>query len=71
MHDEFSRICVQCEQDFSLTEKELSRHRINGFDLPLRCPECRKHKLKHLTPAKWDRRKVRPRKSWILEEEFE
>lgn len=62
MQNKLTRTCVQCDREFSLSEKEVKRHRANGFDLPLRCPECRKNKLKNMTPAPWDCHKRRPRK---------
>ena len=36
--------CVQCGNTFELSELEIKRYSTKGFDLPLRCPECRKHK---------------------------
>jgi hypothetical protein len=37
-------ICVQCDTDFELSEKEEEKYNRMGFDLPRRCPLCRKHK---------------------------
>ena len=36
--------CVQCEADFELSEKEEEKYIRMEFDLPRRCPLCRKHK---------------------------
>ena len=65
-----TRYCIQCNQAFSVSNKEVKRCESNGFDLPLRCPECRKHKTKNADPPKWTPRKGRPRKGWDLEEEY-
>ena len=38
--------CIQCGNPFELSELEKKHYMIKGFDLPLHCPECRKHKNK-------------------------
>ena len=38
--------CIQCNSEFELSEKEKMRCAAKGFDFPLRCPDCRKHKSK-------------------------
>jgi len=40
--------CIQCEEDFEVTVEEQQKLRKRGFDAPLRCPQCRKHKSRHL-----------------------
>lgn len=38
--------CIQCEEDFEFSSDEQEKYNQKGFDLPLRCPECRKNKNK-------------------------
>ena len=38
--------CIQCGEDFELTGSEVQRFMSKGFDLPRRCPDCRKNKSK-------------------------
>jgi len=38
--------CVQCEADFEFTDNEQEKFRQRGFDIPLRCPQCRKKKCR-------------------------
>jgi hypothetical protein len=41
--------CIQCGNPFELSEAEKRRCAVNGFDPPLRCPDCRRHKNKSAT----------------------
>ena len=36
--------CVQCAAEFEFSINEQKKFQERGFDLPLRCPECRKNK---------------------------
>ena len=47
-------VCVQCDSEFELTPVERKRYESKGFNLPRRCPECRRHKNRNDTefPAK-------------------
>ena len=36
--------CIQCQENFELTHDEQEKFEKRGFDLPLRCPQCRRHK---------------------------
>lgn len=38
--------CIQCGSTFELSEIEIKRFDAKGFDLPRRCPDCRRHKSK-------------------------
>ena len=40
------KICIQCENEFVITAAEQERLASKGFDIPKRCPECRKKKTK-------------------------
>jgi Probable zinc-ribbon domain len=40
--------CIQCEEDFEFTVEEQKKLIKRGFDPPLRCPRCRKHKSRNL-----------------------
>jgi hypothetical protein len=42
--------CIQCNRLFVLTAAELRRFSSRGFNVPRRCPECRKHKTKLAEP---------------------
>jgi hypothetical protein len=38
--------CIQCEEDFEFSSYEQEKYSQKGFDLPLRCAQCRKNKNK-------------------------
>lgn len=44
--EDMSLYCIQCENIFTLTVSEQKRLNALGFDVPKRCPECRKNKQK-------------------------
>jgi DNA-directed RNA polymerase subunit RPC12/RpoP len=67
MHDQF-RVCVQCNRTFKFTLREQERYESQGFDPPLRCPECRKNKQKNKSDNKWSPRQRRSQKNWDLED---
>ena len=50
-------ICIQCGNEFELSVIECNTLLSRGFDLPKRCPDCRKHKSKHLVGGKPRRRR--------------
>ena len=39
--------CIQCQEDFEFTVEEQEKMKDRGFDAPLRCPPCRKHKSRN------------------------
>jgi DNA-directed RNA polymerase subunit RPC12/RpoP len=40
--------CIQCQEEFEFTVEEQEKLEKRGFDAPLRCPQCRKRKSRHL-----------------------
>jgi hypothetical protein len=38
--------CVQCDAEFEFTVSEQRYYEERDFDVPKRCPVCRKHKTK-------------------------
>jgi hypothetical protein len=40
--------CVQCDELFEISVNEQERCERMGFDLPIRCPQCRKHKTRQV-----------------------
>ena len=38
--------CIQCEKPFNFSESERQFFESKGFDIPKRCPDCRKKKNK-------------------------
>ena len=38
--------CIQCDSPFLVTQKQLERIEMLGFDEPARCPACRKRKAR-------------------------
>jgi hypothetical protein len=67
--------CVQCGNQFILTSHEQERLIVRGFDIPKRCPDCRKHKSRNAHDAydEWDymrkRKQSRREKDYFEEEE--
>lgn len=49
-------ICIQCETNFVFTGREQGKYERLGFSEPLRCPQCRQHKLK--PNDMWERKKI-------------
>ena len=39
-------ICIQCENTFVVTADQKERLFVKGFNIPRRCPECRRKKNK-------------------------
>jgi len=40
--------CIQCQENFEFTIDEQEKFEQRGFDLPRRCPQCRKHKSRDI-----------------------
>ncbi len=51
--------CVQCQEDFEFTVDEQKKFAQRGFDTPLRCPQCRKHKSRDVEPDEYRKPKDR------------
>ena len=53
--------CIQCENDFVISQEELDFLQARGFDEPRRCPLCRKRKSRssdqHNTGRRNDKKK--------------
>ena len=52
--------CRQCDTEFEFDTAEQVRYAEKGYDNPLRCPECRKHKTKFINVR--EERKVKSRR---------
>jgi hypothetical protein len=52
-------ICIQCDSEFEFDVSEQFRYAERGYDMPLRCPECRKHKTKLMNA--WERKMYKTR----------
>jgi hypothetical protein len=49
--------CVQCGKEFELSEKDLDQLAARGFDIPKRCPDCRRNKSRYATDDSHRRRR--------------
>ena len=49
-------VCIQCGDEFELTGTNREKLTLRGFDLPKRCPECRKKKSKFMADESTQRR---------------
>ena len=62
-------ICAQCGNEFLFARAEQEKYQARGFDAPLRCPACRKHRsrLGRRESKDWnrDRRKKRDIKEYM------
>ncbi|HHP7233839.1 MAG TPA: zinc-ribbon domain containing protein [Desulfobacterales bacterium] len=45
-------VCIQCDREFELDDQQQEHLHSMGFDLPKRCPECRKRKSKAVKMAR-------------------
>lgn len=57
--------CIQCQEDFEFTVKEQEKLKKKGFDVPLRCHHCRKHKSQNLPPEENRRIRSKKRDYWM------
>jgi ssDNA-binding Zn-finger/Zn-ribbon topoisomerase 1 len=55
-------LCVQCEESFDLTAAEWGRYERMGFDLPKRCPSCRRRK--HKSPMEQPRQRQHKKRDY-------
>ena len=66
-------LCAQCEKPFPVTDTEAEQLQSRGFDLPRRCPECRRKKWKAANDSGGGRgedRRKRHRRRPLEEEEW-
>ena len=41
-------VCIQCEEEFEFSVLEQKKYEDRGYDIPKRCPSCRKHKSRNM-----------------------
>lgn len=53
--------CLQCGNQFIIKADEREKLEARGFDLPKRCPECRRHKNRDtgIMSEAWDHKRKR------------
>jgi hypothetical protein len=44
-------VCIQCEEEFEFSVLEQKKYEDRGYDIPKRCPSCRKHKSRNMDSA--------------------
>ena len=57
-------VCVQCESEFEFSAVEQKKCEDRGYDIPKRCPSCRKHKYRHMDLTE-DRRHVNRKRDFL------
>lgn len=50
--------CKNCGNTFEMAEEEISWYKEKGFELPKRCPECRKFRRRKKAGGKHDSTEV-------------
>ena len=53
--EDLTMVCIQCEEEFEFSVLEQKKYEERGYDIPKRCPSCRKHKSRNQDSAE-DRR---------------
>ena len=61
--EDMTMVCVQCEEEFEFSVLEQEKYEERGYDIPKRCPSCRKHKSRNLDSAEDRRQSNRKRGS--------
>ena len=51
--------CIQCGNEFELSNVDRSKLAARGFDLPKRCPDCRRNKSRDIAEELPRRRRTR------------
>ena len=62
--EDITMVCIQCEEEFEFNVLEQGKYEARGYDMPKRCPSCRKHKNKNLDQAENRRHSNRKRGEW-------
>lgn len=62
--------CIQCQEDFEFTVEEQEKLNKRGFDAPLRCPVCRKHKSRNLQDEETRKSKNKKKRHRIKSDEY-
>lgn len=53
--EDTTMVCIQCDEEFEFSVLEQKKYEDRGYDIPKRCPSCRKHKNRNVDPVE-DRR---------------
>jgi len=61
--------CVQCGNPFVFAVAEQARFHKLGFDIPKRCPECRKKKFKAIQTNERAQHKGNKKQGWRRDRE--
>jgi hypothetical protein len=61
--------CIQCDSEFEFDVSEQLRHVEKGYDLPRRCPACRKHKTKIMNAWEIKKNKTRQKNNYRRDED--
>ncbi|UCE33885.1 MAG: zinc-ribbon domain containing protein [Deltaproteobacteria bacterium] len=61
--------CVQCENPFVFAVAEQARFHERGFDIPKRCPECRKKKFRAIEITERLQHKGNKKQGWRRDSE--
>ena len=48
--------CIQCDKEFEVSDADREKFASRGFDLPKRCPDCRRKKTRQLPDDRHRRR---------------
>ncbi len=56
-------VCVRCEEEFEFSALEQEKYEDRGYDIPKRCPTCRKHKYRNMD-AMDDRRHTNKKREY-------
>jgi len=59
--ENITMVCIQCEKEFEFNVSEQEKYEDRGYDMPKRCPSCRKHKNRNLDQAENRRHSNRKR----------
>ena len=62
-------VCIQCGGEFEFPSDEKARYAGRGFDMPRRCPACRKHKARPSSDGA-DRRRNGKKRDYHLKYDY-
>ena len=48
---DMTMVCIQCDEEFEFSALEQKKYEDRGYDIPKRCPSCRKHKSRNMDPV--------------------
>jgi hypothetical protein len=55
-------VCIQCGDEFELSGDTFDKLTTRGFDIPKRCPDCRRNKSKYLVDEISPRRREKKKR---------